>query len=292
MPVGGPDDVLTRYRRSMDACEQVEATQLAVRDAAARRLSEEARLASLHRELERFTGWNLATWWPRLTGRIRDRQAALTSAIVQQEPITRRAVMAHEQALQRSAEIAALVDQLPAAREAAALSLTGAAGEQARALLAEQDEVRADLEITGRAQLLAMQTTRELGRAEGWSALDTWGGGGWVSTAIKHEHVDDANESAATLTDLLTRLRPQLQALGAPTSYFSVDASNRTADLWFDNIVSDFASGSRIKESANRVDQLHVGLARLAETMGERHRALVKQLDSLIAASTSADPAD
>ncbi len=179
----------------------------------------------------------------------------------------------------------AWADDLPAARETAAASLTGANAEPARALLLEADELSKALFTAQSAHLLATRVCSELSTASRWSTYDTFLGGGVASSGMKHLSIDSANPSSQELVSLLAGLRTQLQDLGAPTAYFGVqmDDSAASRDVWADDVFSDWEMHQRIGDSRKRATRLVVGLDQLIARLGERRMTVVARLDALIA---------
>ncbi len=127
--------------------------------------------------------------------------------------------------------------------------------------------------------------------AGSWSAYDTFFGGGLISSAVKHSRLDDAAQAAAHADRCLAVLRTELADVpdGPLTAELEVSGLTRFVDVWFDNFLTDFAVGRRIKQArqnAARSMQFVAGLrgalderddyawARLAEIATERHTLL------------------
>jgi chromosome segregation ATPase len=131
-----------------------------------------------------------------------------------------------------------------------------------------------------------------LASASGWSTYDTFFGGGLLSSAVKHNRLDEAAAAAAYADQCLVVLRTELADVGgviltAPD--LPVDGLTRFIDVWFDNIFTDLAVRDRIKQAQqninrcvllveeveHRLDQHTVRIrARLADIEAERHRLL------------------
>jgi hypothetical protein len=131
-----------------------------------------------------------------------------------------------------------------------------------------------------------------LGSASGWSTYDTFFGGGAIASAIKDDKLDQAAGAAARADELLAVLRTELADVAelTPTApQLPLDGLTRFADIWFDNIFTDFAVRSRIQDaqaSVARADDLVAGVqdrlaaradqatARLGALEAERRRLL------------------
>jgi len=268
------------------------AAQEKVRQAAERRAVEEDQLDALYGQLDHITGWNLATWLPRITGRNRDRQSKVTDAILQQHVRRNSAVAEHETALAEMLSIQAAIDGLPPAREAAVAAMTGPGAAEAKQQLAAAEELSGALAAAGRAQALVTGMEGELSSAQRWSGYDTYLGGGIMSSALKQDRIYNANDIGAALTQELTTLRKNLQDLNVPTSYFSIQSNDAIAssDVIFDNIFSDFAMSRRINDAQDRVERLKIGLVEVSTKLGNQHKAIVDHIDQLLAAEMSAGP--
>ncbi|REE69664.1 hypothetical protein A8990_13262 [Paenibacillus taihuensis] len=89
-----------------------------------------------------------------------------------------------------------------------------------------------------------------LEKAENWGNWDTWGGGGLISTSIKHEHVDHAKSHIQNANHLLHAFRDELDDLNQ-TINIQIDISGtlKMADYWFDGLITDWIVQGRIKNS-------------------------------------------
>jgi hypothetical protein len=250
------------------------------------RAQAEAQLDECVRALSSLTGLGPATWTHRLTGRLADRRQQAQDAVHQQEPLTHGAAVAHEEAVAAMNRAQAATDALPEAREEAIGSLTGPAADEARRLLATADELAAAIHTASRAYQVTAGVDTDLATAGRWSVYDTYLGGGMVSSGMKQDAVYAANDKAASLTELLTSLREELQALRAPTSFFAVQMNDLVAsidlDMWWDNVFTDFLMHQRIDQAQDRVERLQEGLIEVAEALGEQRMALLAQVDALI----------
>jgi hypothetical protein len=254
-------------------------------DAGERRLRAEEALDERLHALRALSGVGPATWWPRLRGQLADRRLPASEEARRAEVEVVAAKAAHRTAVEQLSLVQALADDLPAAREAAALSMPDEEGERARALLAEAREVAEALFAAQSARLAASRVGSELSAAAAWSTYDTFLGGGLIASAIKQDSVHSAGTAAEPLVELLGELRKELQDLDAPTAYFGVQMGDLTAslDVWFDNIFSDWTMHNRIDDARERIERLIAGLDELMEKLGQRRSNVLAQLDGLLA---------
>lgn len=274
-----------RYQQAKNAPSSLQGARERVRQAAERRFQAEAELDARYQDLDRVTGWNLRAWALRMSGRIRTRQAAAADAVVRQHAETERAVAHHDAAIREMRQAQSAADQVGAAREAAVGEMTGPGAEEARKMLAEAKQLQNAMAAAGRAHALATDMAGDLTGARRWSVSDTYLGGGIASSAMKQEHIYQANDTAAALTDELRVLRGELQASNVPTSYFGVQANDfiQSTDIYWDNIVSDLAMARRIEDSRDRLERLELGLVQVSNTLGQRHKLAVERIDALLA---------
>ncbi|HMG45766.1 MAG TPA: hypothetical protein VK611_30835 [Acidimicrobiales bacterium] len=161
-------------------------------------------------------------------------------------------------------------------------------------LTGEVNELHEALEAALTARHALTIVRDQLGSASSWSTYDTFFGGGFISSAIKHDRLDDAAAAAAHADRCLAVLRTELADVGgagltAPRLGF--DGLTRFLDVWFDNVFTDWSVRSRIQEAQRNVAgclgmlaQAHARLehaaattrARLAAVESERHDLLTR----------------
>jgi hypothetical protein len=136
---------------------------------------------------------------------------------------------------------------------------------------------------TARALTSAREATRvaekELGSAASWGTYDTWFGGGLLSSSIKHDRIDAANDAMGRVHATLASARKELAdvsvEIAAPD--LSEVGSNRTMDVWFDNIFSDLGTQSRIQDGQADVQQLASELAGVDRRLTDLREQLIRQ---------------
>jgi hypothetical protein len=128
--------------------------------------------------------------------------------------------------------------------------------------LREVDQARA----AGRSALQSLLAAQEkLDRADAWSGWDTFGGGGMLSSALKHERLDEARQRIGLATEALDRFTSELDDLHMPGVVLpEVSGMTRGLDIWWDNIFTDLAVRDTIKTALGNV---HAAIARVEETM-------------------------
>jgi len=93
-----------------------------------------------------------------------------------------------------------------------------------------------------------------LEKAENWGKWDMWGGGGLVSTHLKHNHVDDAKQFIHNANHLILNFRDELADVKRSIA-IEVDISSmlKMADYWFDGLISDWIVQGKIQDAQNQV---------------------------------------
>lgn len=126
------------------------------------------------------------------------------------------------------------------------------------------------------------EAARLLGDAGSWAAWDTFGGGGFLTDAVKYDRMDRAAELMRAADAALVHLSRELADVGlAGAGGIDVSELNRTFDVWFDNIFSDWSVRNRIAEAAARVDQLLDWVGRLLPQLDDQTRQVAAELDAV-----------
>ncbi|RAV22431.1 hypothetical protein [Paenibacillus contaminans] len=95
--------------------------------------------------------------------------------------------------------------------------------------------------------------SESLDKAENWGKWDMLGGGA-VSTHIKHNHVDDAKQSIHNANRLMMSFRDELEDLKRSVDIrIEISGLLKTADYWFDDLITDWVVQGRIQRSQEQV---------------------------------------
>lgn len=124
------------------------------------------------------------------------------------------------------------------------------------------------------------EVQNKLGSASSWSTYDTFFGG-MISSAIKHDRLDDAADAAREADRSLALLRTELADVGGAALNVEdlvFDGLTRFLDVWFDNIRSDWAVRDRIQKAQQNVADCVITVeqvqARLTHRAGEADATL------------------
>ncbi len=131
--------------------------------------------------------------------------------------------------------------------------------------------------------------------AENWGAWDMIGGG-TISTFIKHQHMDEAQEKVEKLQVQLRRFRTELADVGRIQEdlQVSLDGFMRFADWFFDGLFVDWAVMNQINQSQSQVqgtkNQIHQVLGRLRSLQSAVEDAIAAkqaEIEEIVAAEES-----
>jgi multidrug efflux pump subunit AcrA (membrane-fusion protein) len=121
----------------------------------------------------------------------------------------------------------------------------------------------------------------ELGSASGWSTYDTFLGGGMISTAIKHDHMDRAAELSRAADQALAVLGRELGDVGADGVAESLTMSDGTRflDMWFDNVFTDLSVRSQIRDAEERAHRIRQWVEQSLAGLRDRHSTISQRLE-------------
>lgn len=293
-PGGVPDDVVPQLRRLEEARrdlaerEAVHARLATSRASLDRARSEHERLLDAltteQRDVERLEGRSVARAWSALRG---SREQDLDRERAEAEVAAAAVARARVDAERYEAELAGLVrraerlEDAEARYEAALEAVAGSGGDvddaEAAAAVDELSRRRELREVeqaraAGRSALQGLVAARQkLDSADSWSAWDTFGGGGMVSSALKHERLDETRQLLRRAGDLLVHFSRELDDVGvAGVELPEFDGLTRGLDIWFDNVFTDLAVRDRIKRAQRELASALAHVERIVEGLDAR----------------------
>jgi chromosome segregation ATPase len=120
-----------------------------------------------------------------------------------------------------------------------------------------------------------------LDEAKGWGTWDMLGGG-MISTAIKRNHMDTAQELAYEAQQHLRRFQRELEDLHIHLEVqISSDGFLRFADYFFDNLIVDWLVQNELKESYEQVSAQRDAVDSLKERLVQERDALAARLQTV-----------
>jgi len=156
--------------------------------------------------------------------------------------------------------------------------------DQSGRMTAELDELHRANDHAGAAVQALADVQDRLGTAANWSTFDTYFDHGMVANAIKHDRIDQAAQAARAADQRLAALRSDLAELGSyePTApRLEVSAGFKFADIFFNNIFTDLAVGSQIRDAQDNVDRSMRQVRALQDRLGGQVRTVTERLAAI-----------
>jgi len=290
-------DIEERLAAAAQALREREVTSKRCSDLRVRQDELDAELAALQdkytaeqKDVERLEGMSLSRVLASLGGSRDDRLSreraeadAARYRVAEAQARLKAIRREHETAQQRLDELAPAGDAYAAMLDEKERYLRTSGDPRGGSLLRlaeERGRLTAELKETNEANGAAAaalealsQVQDRLGSASSWSTYDTWFGGGVMSSAIKHDRMDEAAQAAATADQRLAVLRTELAEVGDPgltAPQLAVGGGTRFADVWFDNFFTDMAVADRIKQAQRQVTDSAQVVERLRAQLASR----------------------
>jgi hypothetical protein len=132
---------------------------------------------------------------------------------------------------------------------------------------------------------IALQALNEAGasfdKAKGWSTFDLFGGG-ILTTAIKHNHLDTAKETVHTAEKRLRQFKDELLGI---KNHLKVDLDMSKlltfADYFFDGIIVNWMVHDKISNAANQIDETKHLVHHTIDQLHHEQKAMVENLNEL-----------
>lgn len=148
--------------------------------------------------------------------------------------------------------------------------------EQLSSLRTQLAEVNQALAAGNQAQQELALTAELLGSAQGWGAFDVFLGGGLLTDMVKYERIDAATERLRAANTALKRFAAELDDVGLEAvNEVELTGLDRTFDVWFDNIFSDWSVLDRITQATERTQSAINAVATAAQHLQQRKFELV-----------------
>lgn len=190
------------------------------------------------------------------------------------------------------AEYASLLEQKEALLRQADPRVAGELARLSEEIAARNAEKKEIDEATAAASAVLsglVKVIDALSNAEGWGAWDILGGG-FLSTAIKHSHIDEARAAAEDVQAKMTRFTRELADLEQSlTVQIDIGDLATFADYFFDGLIVDWIVQERIdsslEQSRRARDKIYAvvdDLKNLSAAAQEESRQLSRQRAALI----------
>lgn len=168
------------------------------------------------------------------------------------------------------------------AEEARLLAAGGSVAAQLQEVSGQLAGARAELAEVAEAKAAAREAERRLedaaellASAASWAGVDVFMGGGILTDLAKYDRMDAANERLQAADQALKRFSAELGDVGLQAvGGIEVSDLDRTFDVWFDNVFSDWSVRQRIAEAAERTERAQTAVASASDRLLQREAEL------------------
>ena len=148
-------------------------------------------------------------------------------------------------------------------------------------LLSNKTEISEALREANNCLMISEETLKSLS-AKNWGIYDIVGGG-MISSAIKHNRIDDAKTYMERLSYSVDRLNKELGDVD--TSIFNeglnISGFSYTFDIFFDNIFSDFSVQGEINDSLYKIEDFRNKVLNLIRKLEEKENSVGLKVNRL-----------
>lgn len=154
--------------------------------------------------------------------------------------------------------------------------------EERDSLIKEKTEIIEALREAQNCIFIGKEVKGSLDSAHNWGIYDMVGGG-MISSAIKHNRIDDAKRDIERLSYAAGRLKKELGDVDSSLFTGSLDISgfSYTFDIFFDNIFSDFSVQGEINSALDNINNFLSKVNRLIDKLDERENKINIKISSL-----------
>ncbi|MHC1682967.1 MAG: hypothetical protein AB6733_08470 [Clostridiaceae bacterium] len=136
----------------------------------------------------------------------------------------------------------------------------------------QKKELKEAIEAGENVQSKLENVIDSLKSAEGWGTWDMLGGG-FIATAAKHSHIDEAKVCAHDAKVALIRFQNELSDVNLTMDIdINVDSFEKFADYFFDGLISDWIVQSRIHDSLDSVESVSDNVDSVLDSLKEKFR--------------------
>jgi len=134
------------------------------------------------------------------------------------------------------------------------------------------------------AKSLLSSAIDQLASAKSFSTWDTFLGGGMIVTAMKHNAIDESEDTIHRAQMALQRFQREMKDVQAlEASAFTVERGSfiQVADYFFDDIFSEWTIHSRIKKSQGNLENTSRDVSTVLHSLDEKKRVLQSELSEV-----------
>ncbi|MCG0276244.1 MAG: hypothetical protein L5655_08830 [Thermosediminibacteraceae bacterium] len=147
---------------------------------------------------------------------------------------------------------------------------------------ANAKEIKEAIEVGNAAMVELEKVLRWLDSASSWSAWDMIGGG-IISTAIKHSHINEARNAASQAQYHLHKLERELKDVGRFQNLdIDIGSFATFADFFFDGLIADWVVHSRIRQSQENTRQVLEEVKQVIRELSDALQETEKEIDRIL----------
>ena len=138
-------------------------------------------------------------------------------------------------------------------------------------------EIQEAMSVGNRARGTAMRILSELESADSWNTWDLMGGGGILTHAAKHGHLDEAQDLVGELRRDLGKFKTELADIRvAADLQVNAEGFLRFADWFFDGLFTDLAMREEISQSRDCIQRTREQISSVLDKLSQ-HKSIVEQ---------------
>lgn len=123
------------------------------------------------------------------------------------------------------------------------------------------------------------QAVNSLEKAKGWATWDLVGGG-MISTAIKHSHLDEAKSLVHQAQTKLRQFQNELLDIDKHFNVqFDISGFMTFADYFFDGLIVDWVVRGRISDSLTQADKTRYRIGSILDDLKKQHTKLKREFE-------------
>lgn len=148
--------------------------------------------------------------------------------------------------------------------------------------LSEKTEISEALREAKNCLSISDEAKKSLNSAKNWGVYDIVGGG-MISSAIKHDRIDDAKSYMERLSYAVERLNKELGDVDTSilSNGLNITGFSYTFDIFFDNIFSDFSVQGEINDSLYKIEDFYNSILNLIGKLEERENMINVKINDL-----------
>ena len=141
-----------------------------------------------------------------------------------------------------------------------------------KTLLTQITELKQALSTLAHAKATVKNTLKSLKSAQNWTTYDIFVRGGIITHMAKYSHIDEAEKNYHLLSSQLRHLNSELNDIADLTlfEFNEISSTQRSVDIWFDNIFTDLSVHNKVKGNTEQMTRLLNNLNTIESTLNSK----------------------